>query len=415
MEDSPCYPVRDLSAGSSNSSSIGSRAGIALLVLCLSGSMTGCQKKAGPNPLLAPPEVEVTKVITGDVPVVREWIGSIDGSYNADVRARVSGYITAQRYKDGAVVKTEDVLFEIDQRPFTAALAQAKADLSQAQADQVKTQLAADRYTSLSTQKAVSDQDRDNAVQQNEAAKARVEAQKALVQQAELNLEFTKVTAPVNGVASIANRNIGDLVGPSDPNPLVTVSTVDPVRAYFQISEQAYLKIAAKINAPQDAKVQGPPIELVLADGSDYPHKGRLVALDRQVDSSTGTIRLAAEFPNPGNILRPGQFARVRVVVAHEEAALLIPQQAVQELQGSHQVAVLDAENKVAIRLVKPGPRFGAMWVIHDGLQAGDQIVVEGLQKVANGKVVVPKPYQVATATAADTATARDSSSAPQP
>ncbi len=355
----------------------------------------GCKKKEMHNPLLDPPEVEVAKVTTGDVPIFREWIGTIDGSYNAAIRSRVSGYIISQVYKDGSAVKKGDVLFEIDPRPFEAALAQAKADLSQAEADQVKTQLTADRYIPLAAQKAVSEQDRDTAVQQNEAAKARIEAQKAQVQQAELNLEFTKIVAPVDGVASIANRGIGDLVGPGDAQPLVTISTVDPVRVYFQISEQAYLKVAEAINSTnaESREAHGPQIELILADGSTYPHKGRLIAVDRQVDTGTGTIRLAGEFTNPGNILRPGQFARVRIQVANEKDVLLVPQQAVQEVQGSYQVAVVKADKTAEIRQVKTGPRFGPDWVLTEGVKPGEEVVVEGVQKATNGRLVVPRPY----------------------
>ncbi len=365
----------------------------------------GCKKKEMHNPLLDPPEVEVTKVTTGDVPIFREWIGTIDGSYNAAIRARVSGYIIAQVYKDGSAVKKGDLLFEIDPRPFEAALAQAKADLSQAEADQVKTQLTADRYIPLAAQKAVSEQDRDTAVQQNEAAKARIEAQKAQVQQAQLNLEFTRITSPVDGVASIANRGIGDLVGPGDAQPLVTVSTVDPVRAYFQISEQAYLKVAEAINSTDAStrEAAGPKIELILADGSTYPHTGRLIAVDRQVDTGTGTIRLAGEFPNPGNILRPGQFARVRIQVANEQGAMLVPQQAVQEVQGSYQVAVVKADKTAEIRQVKTGPRFGSDWVLTEGVKPGEEVVVEGVQKATNGRLLVPRPYVPKTLPAAAT------------
>lgn len=362
--------------------------------LALALALGGCHKPQQIDPFAGPAQVEVAPVTQADVPITREWIGSIDGSNNAEIRSRVSGYIISQNYKDGAVVKKGAVLFEIDPRPFEASLAQAQADLAQAQAEQVRAQLNADKYTSLYAAKAVSQQDRDNAVQQNEAAKAKIKAQQANVEQAQLNLEFTKVTAPLDGVASIATRNLGDLVGPSDAQALATLSTVDPVRAYFQISEQAYMKIADRVSAAGDKDHPGPPIEIVLADGTTYPRKGRFVAIDRQVDTGTGTIRLAAEFANPGNILRPGQFVRVRVVVKTEIGALVVPQQALQELQGSYQVAVIGDDNKASIRIVKPGPRFGAMWVIEDGLKLGEKIVVEGVQKATNGKSVTATPFK---------------------
>jgi len=364
------------------------------LLLCAATALTlpGCKKPIVENPLLAPPEVEVAEVAQGDVPITREWIGAIDGSNNAELRARVSGYVLTQNYEDGAVVKKGDLLFEIDPRPFEASLAQAQAALAQAQADQLKAQLSADKYTKAFSANAVSEQDRDNAVQQNEAAKAQVKAQEAAVQQAELNLQFTKVTAPLDGIASIATRNIGDLVGPGDPTPLATLSTVDPIRVYFQLSEQSYLKAAERFSGTQGASAL--PVKMVLANGELYPHDGKFVAVDRDVQGSTGTIRIAAAFPNPGNLLRPGQFARVQVVVELKKGALLVPQQAVEELQGSFQVAVLNADDTVSIRVIQPGPRHGQYWVVNEGLKLGEKIVVEGVQKVAQGKKVVPKPYK---------------------
>ncbi|HWL52335.1 MAG TPA: efflux RND transporter periplasmic adaptor subunit [Chthoniobacteraceae bacterium] len=357
-------------------------------------ALGGCKKPEVENPLLMPPEVEVAQVTRGDVPVFREWIGVVDGSNNAEIRARVSGYILSQNYADGSPVKKGDLLFEIDPRPFEASLAAAEASLAEAEAEQVRAQLNADKYTQTFETGAVSKKDRDNTVQQNEAAKAKVKAEQASVEQAKLNLLFTKVTAPLDGIISIATRNIGDLVGPTDPTPLATLSTVDPVRVYFQVSEQTYLKASERFSGHVKEAAGQFPVKMILADGSVYPRDGRFVAVDREVQGSTGTIRIAVEFPNPGNRLRPGQFARVRIAVHVVKDALLVPQQALDELQGSYQVAVLNPDNTVSIRVVKPGPRFGPDWVVLEGLKPEEKVVVEGIQKVAQGKTVVPKPYQ---------------------
>lgn len=369
---------------------------LTLTLLCLAAMAfgAGCHKQEMENPLLAPPQVEIAPVTQGDVPIFREWIGTVDGSNNAEIRARVSGYVLSQNYTDGTPVKKGDLLFEIDPRPFEAALAQAQANLAQAQADQLRAQLNADKYVQGFAKGAVSEQDRDNAVQQNEAAKAKVKAEEASVQQAELNLAYTKVTAPFDGVISIAQRNIGDLVGPSDPTPLATLSTLDPIRVYIQVSEQTYLQAFRRFSHNQGAREI--PVSLILADGKQYDQQGRFVAVDREVQESTGTIRIATAFPNPGNFLRPGQFARIRVPVSVTRDALLVPQQALDELQGTYQVAVVGADDTITIRSVRPGPAFGAMRVVEEGLKPGENVVVEGLQKVAQGKKVVPKPYQPA-------------------
>ncbi len=357
----------------------------------------GCKKKEMENPLLNPPVVEVAEVTQADVPVYHEWIGSLDGSSNAEIRARVSGYILTQKYKDGMPVAKGEVLFEIDPRPFQASLASAQASLAQAQAEEVRAQLEADKYTRTFASGAASEKDRDNAVQQYEAAKAKVKAEEASVEQAKLQLEFTTITAPFDGVASIATRNIGDLVGPGDPSPLTTVSTLDPIRVYFQVSEQTYLRASHRFGGRREEGLKI-PVKMTLADGSLYPQDGHLVAVDREVQGTTGTIRIAAAFPNPGNRLRPGQFARVQVPTDLLKEAMLVPQQALEELQGSFQVAVVNADQTVSIRTVKTGPRHGAFWVITEGLKPGEKVVVEGVQKVAQGKKVevkaaaAPKP-----------------------
>jgi len=355
----------------------------------------GCSKSGSNDKVSGPPEVLVTEPLQQDVPVVREWIGSLDGAVNADVRARVSGYVISQNYKEGTVVKQGDLLFQVDPSVYEAAVEQAKASLSQAEANQLQTEQTEQRETQLFEQKVESAQNRDNAVQSNTAAKAAVKAQQATLRQAELNLEFTKITAPIGGVVGIANPGIGDLVGPGDANPLATISTVDPIKVYFQISEQDYLKVAQeRIDANRTSPAPPPPVEIILADGTLYPRQGKFSAVDRQVDNQTGTIRLAALFPNPDNILRPGQFVRVRVTVKTLQGALLVPQRAVNELQTSFELAVVGADNKAEIRTVKLGERVGALWVVEEGLKAGERVVVEGLQKVRDNEPVKPTEWK---------------------
>jgi RND family efflux transporter MFP subunit len=363
-------------------------------VLCCSvWFLSGCAKRGEGEIISGPPEVLVTEVLQQDVPVVREWIGSLDGSVDADVRARVSGYLISQNYKEGAPVKTGDLLFQIDPTTYQALLEQAKAALTQAQANQVQTELTEKRMTELFAQKVETAQDRDNAVQQNDAAKAAVKAQEAAVRQAEINLKWTELKAPVTGIAGIANVNVGDLVSPTDANPVVTISTVDPIKAYFQLSEQDYLKAQQNLERDSTGKVLAPPVELILADGTLYPEKGKFSAVDRQVDSQTGTIRLAALFPNPQYILRPGQFVRVRVTVRTRHGALVVPQRAVNQLQTSDEVVVVNADNKAEVRSVKVGETFGSLWVIEEGVKPGEHVVVEGLQKVRDGQPVKPMPW----------------------
>lgn len=355
--------------------------------------LPACTKRQAPPNLLEPPEVLVTEVLQQDVPVIREWIGSLDGSVNADIRARVSGYLLLKEYKEGQLVHAGDLLFQIDPTTYQAALEQAKASLAQAEANQLQTEQAEKRMRDLFAQKVESAQNRDNAIQQNDAAKAVVKAQQAAVRQAEINLEFTNLKAPVTGIAGIANAGIGDLVSPSDAQPLVTISTVDPIKAYFQVSEQDYLKAQQNMQRDSTGKVLAPPVEMILSDGTLYGEKGIFSAVDRQVDAQTGTIRLAALFPNPQNILRPGQFVRVRVTMRTKHGALLVPQRAVNQLQASYEVAVVGPDNKATVRLVKVGELFGSLWVIEEGLQPGERIVVEGLQKVHDGELVKPMPW----------------------
>ena len=361
------------------------------------GLLSACSKPTANAVLDQPPEVLVMEVAQQDVPVVREWIGSVDGSVNADIRARVSGHLISQNYKEGAVVQKGDLLFQIDPSTYEAALEQAKSSLAQAQANQLQTEQTEQRETELFEKKVESQQSRDNAIQSNAAAKAEVKAQEATVRQAELNLQFTKITAPITGVAGIANPGIGDLIGPSDAQPLMTMSTVDPIKAYFQISEQDYLKLARKIESAHATGEVAPPVEIILADGSLYPIQGKFATIDRQVDQQTGTIRIEALFANPNNILRPGQFVRVRVTVRNTQGALLVPQRAVNELQTSYEVGVVDGTNRVQIRQVKVGEKVGSLWIIEDGLKVGDQVVVEGMQRIRDGQTVKPVAWSTPT------------------
>src|SRR5437870_7179840 len=369
-------------------------------------SLFGCGKSEQPQ--ARPPEVEVVQVEQKDVPIPNEWVGTLDGLVNAQIRPQVTGYLLRQNYKDGSFVKKGELMFEIDPRTFQAALDQTKAQLAnaeqqlaQAEANQVKAQLDVNRYVPLAKEQAVTQQDLDNAVQANlaaqaqvRAARAQIDAAKAQVAAAQLNLGFTKVVSLIDGIAGIAQGQIGDLVGPT--SLLTTVSTVDPIKVYFPVSERGYLDYvkenpdAAK-RAPQESQLE---LELILADGSLYPHKGTFSFADRQVDVKTGTLRLQGLFPNPGNILRPGQFARVRAITTTRKDALLIPQRAVTELQGSYQVAVVGNDNKVSIRPIKVGERVGAEWIVDKGLKPDERVVAEGIQRVKAGMTVNPKPFK---------------------
>ncbi len=360
---------------------------LALLVVLASSVFLGCQtqKAAAPPP---PTEVEVVSVVQRDVPIYGEWVATLDGYVNAQIQPQVSGYLIKQSYKEGSFVRKGQVLFEIDPRPFQAVLDQAKAQLAQAQAQLGKTQLDVDRDTPLAKDRAIAQSQLDNDIQANLAAKASVKAAEAQVEQAQLNLEFTHVTSLVDGIAGIAQVQIGNLV--NQTAGLTSVSQVNPIKAYFPISEQEYMHYATRINAhnQQEVPSDAPPFDLILADGTVYPQKGTLLLTDRQVDVTTGSIRLVCAFPNPNNILRPGQFGRVRAAGETRSGALLVPQRSVTELQGSYQVAVVGNDDKVSIRSVKVGERVGTMWIIESGVKPGERVVVEGLQKVRDGSTV---------------------------
>ena len=355
-----------------------------------------------------PVEVEVVQAQQKNVPIYGEWIGTLDGLVNADVRAQVTGYIVKQGYQEGMPVKKGQLLFEIDPRPFQAALdqaqgqlAQAKANLANAEAVQVRTQLDVNRYGPLAKEQAASQQDLDNAVQNNLAAKATVETAKAQIQtleatveNAKINLGFTRLVAPIDGIAGQAQLQVGALASPA-AGPVTSVSTLDPIRVYFTVGEPQYLAWrkrfpteSSRLEADKQLR-----LELILADGTTYDHTGTFYFADRQVNETTGAIRLAGLFPNPNNILRPGGYGKVRAVIRTQQDAILVPQRAVTELQGGYQVAVVGADNKAMIRPVTVADRVGSDWVITDGLKPGDKVIAEGVQKVRSGSAVNPKPY----------------------
>src|SRR3984885_10319374 len=402
---------------------------MALLAATMAFNLTSCGRTSAGAVEPPPPEVEVAAVEQRDTRVYREWIGTLDGQVNAAIRSQVTGYLLTQDYSEGSFVKKGQLLFQIDPRPLQAAadqargqLAQANGQLAQAQYQQSEAQLASaeanqrkaqfdeDRYTPLAKERAVTQQDLDNAVQNNlsaiaqvkvaraqvEAAKAQiqaaaaaVEAAKATLEAANVNLGFTKLYSPIDGIAGTAQIQIGNLVSPVS-NAVTTVSTLDPIKVTFAVSEQEYLRLSKQRKAIDPV----PPLELILADGSVHPYEGRFAFTGRQVSQGTGAIEATGLFPNPGNILRPGQYGKVRVPVETLHNALLVPQQAVAELQGSFQAATVDRNDAVKIQAIKVGDQIGSSWVILDGLNPGDRVIVDGIQKVTTGMRVKPKLSQ---------------------
>jgi membrane fusion protein (multidrug efflux system) len=354
--------------------------------------LVGCHQAAIKLP---DPEVLVAAPVQQDVQIHSEWVATLDGYDNAEIRPQVSGYIVSQDYKEGAAVRKGQVLFEIDPRLFQAGLDRAKGELAQAEAQLGKSTIDVERDTPLVEKKAIPREKLDNEIQAKLAAKAQVEVAKAAVEQAELDLGWTRVTSLVDGVAGIAEVQMGNLVGPNAR--LTSVSQVDPIKVYFPVSEQEYLRAKHISSNQQSMNLFDSSPELILADGAVYPHKGKILLTDRQVEPSTGTIRLVAAFPNPGNILRPGQYGRVRIQTGMKKNALLVPQSAVKELQGGYEVAVVSADNKASFRQVKAREKVGTMWVIDEGLKPGDQVVVQGIENLKDGTVVVPKPANIQT------------------
>lgn len=353
---------------------------------------SGCKMSHAAIPTIVT-EVQVATPIQRDVPVHNEWVATLDGYVNADIRPQVSGYIIRQDYKEGSVVRKGQVLFEIDPRPFQATLDRTKGELAQAEASLAKSTLDVERDTPLVAQKAIPKAQLDTEIQAKLAAQAAVQSAKAAVERAQLDLGWTKVTSLVDGVAGIAEVQMGNLVGPNVR--LTSVSQVDPIKVLFPVSEQEYLRAKHLSSNGQAMDLFDSSPELILADGTVYPHKGKILLTDRGVDSNTGTIRLVAGFPNPGNILRPGQYGRVRIETGMKKDALLVPQSAVKEIQGGYEVALLGPENKAIIRPVKAGEKVGTLWVIEDGLKPGDQVIVEGVSKVKDGTPVVPKTINI--------------------
>ena len=355
--------------------------------------VTGCSRKA-PQAGPPAPEVLVTTVQPRDVPRVLERVATLDGFINANINAQVQGYIVSRDYQEGNVVKKGDPLFQIDPRPFEAALAQAKGTLAKDKANQVKADADEKRAIDLFNKKVTSDQERDTATAAADSTRANVEADAAAVKQAEINLGYTKITAPIDGVVGFTNNQVGDLVGPST-GPLTTMSQIDPIKAVVTVGEGPWTDFVSRHpdGTERNAYIKSLDFDLILGNGEVYPRKGRFYALDRNLDVKTGSIRYEVTFPNPGNILRPGQFGKVRFVADMKKGAMVVPQEAVTELQGSYQVAVVDQNNKVSIRPVKMGERIGALWEVTDGLKPGDKVVVEGVQKAREGSTVTVKEW----------------------
>ncbi len=347
---------------------------------------TGCAKEQE-KPAPPPPGVTVTPVIEKDVPVHQEWVGTMVGNVDADIKPKVEGFLLSRVYQEGSYVEKGQAMFQLDQRQTQASAEQAAANLERARAALAQAQIDVNRYTPLVAQKAVSQAELDKAMSAERAAKAMVDADQAVLDNAKLNQGWTTVRAPISGIAGVSKVAIGDLITPS--TVMTSVSNVNPIYVDVNIAEQDYLRFRRDKTKTGDNGLQ-----LILGDGTLYPKRGRVLFLGREVDSRTGTIQVRAEFSNPGNVLRPGQYARIRAVTEIHRNAMLIPQAAVNELQGIYQVGVVSADNKVTIKTVKLGPQFGSMWVVDSGLQTGDSVIVEGLQRVRSGMVVAPTPFK---------------------
>jgi RND family efflux transporter MFP subunit len=351
---------------------------------------TGCKKAAAP---VAPPvpEVVVTDVVQRNVPVYSDWVGTTEGFVNADIYPKISGYLLKQNYRDGDHVRAGQLLFQIDDREYKAALDQALGDLGQKAADYKKNQQDLARYKPLYDQQVISKQDYDHVNQSTRASAAAVASSQAAVETAKLNEQWTQVNSPIDGIAGIAKTQVGNLVSPT--SLLTSISQLDPIKVEFPISEREYLHFADKINRHErdgDSK-QDPDLEMVLADGSTYKYRGRFYVANRQVNIQTGTINIQGIFPNPDNILRPGLYAKIRSNTDVQKAALLVPQAAVLETQGQYQVAVVGADNKVTLRMVTTGKQVGDLRIIDQGVSAGERVITEGLQKVSDGMEVKPQ------------------------
>jgi len=371
--------------------------GCLIALLLLATLCSGCERRVASAPPPRPPTVEVTGVIQKDVPLEGEWVGTLEGYVNAEIQPHASGYLIRQDYQEGGFVRKGQVLFEIDPRPFQAALDQAKGLLAQAEAQMANADLNVKRDVPEAEAHAIPQSQLDNDTQVLLGAKAAVEAGQAAVEQAELNLGYTKVLSLIDGIAGINTVQVGNLVGPS--TVLTAVSQVSPIKVYFPISEQEYLRMADR-GGPGSVDwlthASQIPLRLTLGDGSAYPYPGRIIFADRQVNTQTGTIEIVGEFPNSRNLLRPGQYARIQAPTGSITGALLVPQAAVSQQQGSYQVTVIGSDSRAQLRTVEVGPKVGMLWVIRSGVKPGERVVAVGAEKAKEGELVHPTPYNEA-------------------
>ena len=358
--------------------------GASLLVIA---SLCGCSSKEE-KPAPPPPGVTIAPVLQKDVPIHQEWVGTMVGNVDAEIRPKVDGFLLTRLYTEGSYVEKGQAMFQLDKRQAQAAVEQATGNLERARASLNQAQIDVRRYTPLVAQRAVSQAELDKATSMERGASATADADQAVLDNAKLNLGWTTVTSPISGIAGVAKVGIGDLMTPT--TVMTTVSGVNPIYVDISIAEQDYMRFTRE--KPSSTNKQN--LELILGDGTVYPHPGKVLFVNREVDSRSGTIQVRAEFPNPGNVLRPGQYARIRAVTELRKGALLIPQQAVSELQGVYQVGVVGTDNKVSIKTVKLGPLFGDMWVVESGLQLGENVIVDGLQRVKTGITVAPTVYK---------------------
>jgi membrane fusion protein (multidrug efflux system) len=359
---------------------------VAVLVVAMA-ICVGCTSNAE-KPAPPPPGVTVTAAIQKDVPIHQEWVGTMLGNVDADIRPKVDGFLLSRLYTEGSYIEKGAPMFQLDKRQAQAAVEQAQGNLERARAVLGQAQIDVRRYTPLVAQKAISQAELDKALSMETAGKAGVDANQAVLDNANLNLGWTTVASPISGIAGVSKVQIGDLMTPI--TVMTTISSVNPIYVDISIAEQDYIRFVRE----KTGRSAGQDLELILGDGTVYPRRGHALFVNREVDSRTGTIQVRGEFPNPGNVLRPGQYARIRAVTEFRKSAVLIPQQAVSELQGVYQVGVVGADNKVTIRAVKLGPQSGDMWVVESGLQAGDNVVIDGLQRIKTGMTVVPTPFK---------------------
>jgi RND family efflux transporter MFP subunit len=361
----------------------------------LAALSAGCEHRVVSAASPQPATVEVTSVVQKDVPIQGEWVGTLEGYVNAQISPQVSGYLIRQDYHEGAFVRKGQVLFEIDPRPFQAVLDQAKGQLAQAEARMANAEINVKRDIPEAEAHAIPQSQLDTDTQALRAAKASVEADQAAVEQASINLGYTKVVSLIDGIAGINTVQVGNLVGPS--TVLTTVSQVSPIKVYFPISEQEYLRMAdggRPGSVDFITHASRIPLQLTLADGSAYPHPGRIIFADRQVNTQTGTIQIVGEFPNSKNLLRPGQYARIQAATGNIKRALLVPQAAVNQQQGTYQVTVIGSDNRAQLRNVQVGPKVGTLWVITSGLKPGERVVAVGAEKAKEGQLVNSTPYK---------------------